>query len=213
MLRRHTSARAQVIAAGLVGLAVGVGVGLAAPLALAAPVGWDAAAALYMARVWSTVWPLSPAETGPEAEREDPTRATADLIVLGAAVASLVAVGFALGGAARLAGGEQLLWIGIGVATVVLSWAVVHTVFTLRYARLYYTDHDGGVDFNQPGPPAFRDFAYLAFTIGMTFQVSDTALQEPAIRAAALQHALLSFLFGTGILAAAINLVASLGSR
>jgi Protein of unknown function (DUF1345) len=98
----------------------------------------------------------------------------------------------------------------VGVATVGLSWLVVHTVFRLRYALLYYTAHAGEIEFNQHSPPRYSDFAYLAFTLGMTFQVSDTDLQTPHIRATALRHALLSYLFGAVILATSINLVAGL---
>jgi uncharacterized membrane protein len=76
---------------------------------------------------------------------------------------------------------------------------------------MYY--EDGGVDFNERAPPCYTDFAYLAFTIGMTFQVSDTDLQTREFRRVALCHALLSFVFGTGILATTINLVASLSSK
>jgi uncharacterized membrane protein len=68
----------------------------------------------------------------------------------------------------------------------------------------------GGIDFNQDERPSYVDFGYLALTIGMTFQVSDTDLQRPAIRVTALRHALLSYLFGAVILAATINLVAGL---
>jgi uncharacterized membrane protein len=204
------SARSQVALAAAAGAAAFAALVLLAPVALAADAGWDVAAAVYMAWVWATVWPLDAADTGRLAEQEDPTRPLADVLVLAAAVGSLVAAGFVVGRGPRAG---ELLWIGLGVASVVLSWGVVHTVFTLRYARLYYIDVDGGVDFNQPDPPAFRDFAYLAFTIGMTFQVSDTPVSDPAIRATALRHALLSFVFVTGIVAATINLVASLGSR
>jgi uncharacterized membrane protein len=86
-------------------------------------------------------------------------------------------------------------------------------LFMLRYALLYYTGVDGGVDFNQkPLAPRYLDFAYLAFTIGMTFQVSDTNLQKPIIRHTALRHALLSYLLGAVVVASSINLVVSLGS-
>ncbi|HXL15932.1 MAG TPA: DUF1345 domain-containing protein, partial [Streptosporangiaceae bacterium] len=76
----------------------------------------------------------------------------------------------------------------------------------------YYEVPEGGVDFNQDEQPCYRDFAYLALTVGMTFQVSDTNLRTTAIRATALRHALLSYLFGTVILAATINLIAGIGS-
>ena len=66
------------------------------------------------------------------------------------------------------------------------------------------------MDFNQDEDPTYRDFAYLAFTIGMTYQVSDTNLTDGRIRATALRHALLSFVFGTAIIATMINVVAGL---
>jgi uncharacterized membrane protein len=96
------------------------------------------------------------------------------------------------------------------VVSVVLAWVVVHTIFTLRYARIYYGGPDGGVDFNEKAAPDYADFAYLAFTIGMTFQVSDTDLTSKAMRRTALRHALISYLFGAVIIGLIINVVASL---
>jgi uncharacterized membrane protein len=96
---------------------------------------------------------------------------------------------------------------------VVGAWLVVHTVYTTWYALLYYSHDRGGIDFNQGEPPAYADFAYLAFTLGMTYQVSDTDLQTRPIRATALRHALLSYLLGAVVLATVINLVAGLGSN
>jgi uncharacterized membrane protein len=97
----------------------------------------------------------------------------------------------------------------LAAGSVALSWFLVHTLFTLRYALLYQSS-DGGVDFNQKGSPRYLDFAYLAFTIGMTFQVSDTDIGSSAIRAAALRHALLSYLFGAVILATSVNFIVGL---
>ena len=91
-----------------------------------------------------------------------------------------------------------------------MSWVAIHTVFILRYAQLYYSGTPGGIDFKQPEPPAYVDFAYLAFSIGMTFQVSDTDLQTRKIRATALRHSLLSYLFGVVIVAMTINLIMEL---
>jgi uncharacterized membrane protein len=81
----------------------------------------------------------------------------------------------------------------------------------LRYARLYYRSGQiGGIDFNEEGPPDYLDFAYVAFTIGLTFQVSDTNLSSKQIRRLALRHALLSYLFGAVIIGLTINVVATL---
>ena len=207
------AARTQAAISFLVGVVVAVVVLLIAPPEFAALAGWDTAAIVYMVWVWTTIWPCDAERTAQLANYADPTRATADLMLLGASLASLVAVGYVLAAAAESSGAGQLVRVAIGLASVVLSWAMVHTVFTLNYARLYYRGPDGGVDFNQREPPRYSDFAYLAFTIGMTFQVSDTTLQDVAFRRLALRHALLAFLFGTGILATTINLVASLSSQ
>src|SRR5205823_6262617 len=95
-------------------------------------------------------------------------------------------------------------------ASIVASWGVVHTVYALKYARLYYEGPDGGIDFDGDHPPTYVDFAYLAFTVGMTFQVSDTEINARVIRAAVLRQSLLAYLFGAVILAATINLLAGL---
>jgi uncharacterized membrane protein len=93
---------------------------------------------------------------------------------------------------------------------VILSWALVNTVFALKYARLYYVDADGGLDFKNDEPPAYCDFAYVAFTVGMTFATPETEPTHRTVRTVMLGHALLSYGFGTGVLAVAINLVTNL---
>jgi uncharacterized membrane protein len=174
-------------------------------------VGWDVAAGVYLAWTWATIWHRDPAATARLALREDPGRATADALILFASVASVLAVGLAITTESAAGGpGMRDLRVGLAVTSVALSWSVVQTVFTFHYARLYYSDPAGGIDFNQEAPPRYSDFAYLAFTVGMTFQVSDTSLQTSALRAAALRQALLSYLLGAVILATTINLVAGL---
>jgi uncharacterized membrane protein len=195
------------------GAAAALGTGLAGAWPYAPLAGWDTAAAVFSVWVWvAAIGRMSSAQTEAHARREDPGKAATDTIVPIAAVASLAAVGFVLAQATSAKGWSQDLLAGFGLGSVALSWFAVHTLFTLRYARLYYSAAAGGVDFNQKLPPRYLDFAYLAFTIGMTFQVSDTDLQTPAIRATALRHALLSYLFGAVILASTINLIAGLGT-
>lgn len=201
-------------------LAVGFGVGVVTAVLVglfgswtAAPaVGWDTAALVYCASTWSVIWPMDPAQTAAKARSEDPNRTISDVITLSAAVASLAAVGMVLVSASSVKGTAADALAGLALASIAISWFTVHTIFALRYALLYYGDPVGGIDFNQSEPPAYRDFCYLALTLGMTFQVSDTALGSTALRATALRHALLSYLFGTVILAAVINLIAGLGS-
>jgi uncharacterized membrane protein len=124
-----------------------------------------------------------------------------------ASLASLAGVGYLL--MAETSKGGDVVAAAVGILSVAASWFAVHTVFTLRYARLYYEGGGNGIDFHQD-TPTYADFAYLAFTIGMTYQVSDTDLNARNIRATALGQALLSFLLGAIILAVTINLVAGL---
>jgi uncharacterized membrane protein len=173
-------------------------------------VGWVVLCAVYLLWVWLKVGRMSPDATSRHATRETPNRSMSDLLLVVAAVASLVAVVVVLSEAKNAQGaGKELLSL-LGVLSVAISWFLVHTLFTLRYAVLYYTGADGGVSFNQEQQPRYLDFAYLAFTIGMTFQVSDTDLRDPAIRATALRHGLLSYLFGAVVIASTVNLVANI---
>jgi uncharacterized membrane protein len=172
--------------------------------------GWDVAATTSMTWIWLSVYHLSAKETERHANREDPSLPLSELIVLAAGVAVLAAVGLLLIRAGNATGGTKAYLIALGVLSVTLSWSFVHTVFTLRYARAYYGPPVGGIDFNESDPPTYLDFAYLAITIGMTFQVSDTNLTSKLIRRIALIHALLSYLFGAVIVALVINVVSSL---
>ncbi|WP_084958657.1 DUF1345 domain-containing protein [Thermoactinospora rubra] len=207
------SARRTVLTAGASGLLAAVLAAAAVPLPYVPLIGWDVAAVTFLLATWWRIARLDGAETAADAAREDLTRAAADLALLVASVASLAAVGYVLVQADMDTVPATVLHVGLAAGSVIVSWAVIHTIFTLRYARLYYSGRDGGVDFHDSTPgaqPRFTDFAYLAFTVGMTFQVSDTELRTSAFRAAVLRQALLSYLFGTVIVALAINLVASL---
>ncbi|MEV5692371.1 DUF1345 domain-containing protein [Micromonospora globbae] len=207
----HTPAVAQIAIVALVGLGVGVGFGLLVSPLLAPLAGWDVAAATWLAIVWSKIWPMDAARTARLAAFEDPNRAIRDIVLVGAGVASLLAVVMVIAAAAMAPRGvPRDLYGAAGVVSVLLSWLVVHTVFTARYARVYYTGPDGGVDFHQAEPPCYADFAYLAFTVGATFQVSDTNLTSPEMRRTVLMHSLLSYLFGAFVVAVTVNLLAGL---
>ena len=200
----------------LAGVIAATATGLAGNWVAAPAAGWGIAALTYVVWVWLAVGRFNPAETRAHATVEDPSRGITDLLILAANVASLGAVAavvvdsHASGGGSRFGGGL------LALASVALSWMLVQTLFTLRYAELYYGTGGkagaavGGIDFNQERPPQYTDFAYLATSLGMTYQVSDTALQSHGIRAEALKHSLLSYLFGTVILATTISLVISL---
>lgn len=196
----------------VVGVVVGVLTGLLTTWSFGLIAGWGAVALIFVVWVWLAVGRMTGAQTASHATREDPSRGSTDLLVLSASVVSLGAVGLVLVEASSEKGVAAGVLAGSAIVSVALSWGLIHTLFALRYALLYYDGPDGGIDFNSDDPPRYSDFAYLAFTLGMTFQVSDTDIKTHAIRATALRHALLSYLFGAVILATTINLVAGLSS-
>jgi uncharacterized membrane protein len=204
------TAATRVSMAAAAGVVAGALVALPGSWQIGTLAGWDVAAGVYVAWTWASIWHRDPAATARLALREDPGRPVADALLLVASVASVLAVALAISAGRAGGSGTRDLHAALAVVSVALSWTVVQTVFTAHYARLYYSHPAGGIDFNQETPPRYADFAYLAFTVGMTFQVSDTDLQTAALRAAVLRQALLSYLLGAVILATIINLVAGL---
>ena len=205
----HARAGERLLAAAAAGAAVFASTMAFTPWQVAVLGGWDAASAVAIIWVFVATGTKTSAETAGMATKEDDSRAAADVLIMSAAVASLVAVGFGLLKAAEAHGASKGIITAIAALSVALAWAAVQATFTLRYARLYYSEN-GGIDFNEDSAPDYRDFAYLAVTIGMTYQVSDTNLTSKSLRRAATQHALLSYLFGTVIVAMMINVVAGL---
>jgi uncharacterized membrane protein len=180
---------------------------------LAVVAGWDAAAAAFLLTVWPIILRADGSHTQQLATREDETRGSARVLLVGVSAASLLGVGYALLLAGRDSGARRVLLIGVAVLTVMLSWTVVNTVYTLRYADLDFRSRATGIDFGDPAGrerPTYRDFAYVAFTIGMCYQVSDTTLRDRRIRRTVLAHALLSYLFGVVIVGGSVNLIAGL---
>lgn len=208
--RMRRSASTRLVGAICVGALAGAVSALAVPWQAAPLIGWGVASILWFGPIWVRILRLDAVDTSEHATSEDPTRALSDFVLLAASIVSLVAIALVTIKAAHAHGGTKALLVGVAIGSVIASWAVVHTVFTLRYAALYYTGVDGGIDFNEDDKPSYRDFAYLAFTIGMTYQVSDTDLTSKEVRHTALRHAMLSYLLGTVIIAATINLVAGL---
>lgn len=200
----------KLIAVGCVGVVVGLALMLNGGGKYALLAGWDTAIFLYVFWTWLTLRSLDAPSTRTHAVREDPGRAVTDPLLVIASVASLGAVLLLIVDASQASGIMKLLDIGIGPASIVLSWFLVHTTYALKYARLFYGNPRHGVNFNEKTMPSYGDFAYLAFTVGMTYQVSDTDIQTKIMRGTVLKHAMLSYLYGTAIIATTINTLASL---
>lgn len=185
-------------------------------------VGWDVASLLLLALTWHTLWRTDAHETERRASADDPGRTAVNLITVMASAFSFFAAVSLLAEPGARTRPEASLWTWLSLAGVLSAWVLTHTTWTFRYAHLYYNAppaarRAGPAKADAPTPlvfpgvqaPSDSDFAYFAFTIGMTFQVSDVVIACPRMRRATLAHALLSFLYNTGILAVAINLAAA----
>lgn len=202
---------------GRFGLAVLAGVGgyglapAGLPAAGHAVLAWDAFALASLALLWCVLATADAGHTRTVSEREAPGRTTAFLFLPLALASSLLAVLLLLstGMMPALPAATRLVHAGLAVAGVGAAWLLLHTVFALRYAHLYYNDgpRPGGLAFPEETPrlPDYLDFAYFAFVIGMTAQTSDVAITRPALRRAVLLHGLLSFAFNTAVVALSIS--------
>jgi len=179
--------------------------------ALAGPVGWDATALCFLITTWLHLWPMDETQTRDTVGTEAPSTFITESMVILAAVLSLGTVVLLLfnNAAQEL---PPVLRSVVGLATIGLAWIVVHTVFALRYARQYYTDSAGGIDFHMADAPCYADFAYVSFGVGMAFQIADTDIRTTPLRRTVVKHALLSYLFATIILAVTLNLIASINA-
>lgn len=174
-------------------------------------VGWVVGSLSFVLPVLRRAHRLDADETGAVFEGAEGGRTETDVIVVLAAFASLAAV------AVMLVGGQsppsvRTFEAVLSVLAVAAGWVALHTVYALRYARHVLAVEPGCIDFNTDQPPRLSDFVYLAFTLGMTYQVSDTALRTPRMRSLVLGHTVLSYVFGTVIVATTINLVVGLAS-
>ena len=207
MTHRYAARFVAMLVAGVVvgGIVAALGGG-----ALSVVLGWAAASLVYVTWVWLVIARMPPEETASHALREDPVRRVAEFLILVASLASLAAVAMLLVEARSASETRGGVLAAVALGSVALSWLLIHTLFTLRYTNQYYSDEPGGIDFNTDEPPRYVDFAYVAFSLGMTFQISDTNLLTSAFRATALKHALLSYVFGTVVVATTINLAVNL---
>jgi uncharacterized membrane protein len=184
---------------------------------------WNSFALTTLALAWLRIITSDALTAVRTAQIQDTSRAAIFSVVVIGALASLAAVVGVLATAKAFHGRVFLTHILLAIGTVVCSWTLLHTIFALHYAHLYYRRNDDGRDgddrddeggdgleFPNTKRPDFLDFTYFSFVIGMTFQVSDVQITSPSIRRLALVHGLLSFLFNTVILALTINLASGL---
>jgi uncharacterized membrane protein len=204
-----SSVNVRLLTSALAGLALGAAAAFLGAWQIAVLAGWCTASVAFLAQVVRDIARCDAAGTAARATQEDVSHVLSDVTLLVAVSASLIGVGFVLVKAGESNGATRAGIAGIGALSVALSWLTLQTLYLLRYARVYYGDQVGGIDFG-PEAPDYHDFAYFAFTIGMTYQVSDTAVTDRAIRRTVLRHALASFLFATAFIAVLVNVVGGL---
>jgi uncharacterized membrane protein len=192
----------------VLGAAVGVAVGIPVDPALGALAAIAAMELSFVLAGWTVLWPMDAAATHRNARREDFRPLLDELVVVAVALCGLFAIVLLL---LRGRSDSTHAAAATSLCGVFVAWAALHLMYAARYAYVYY-EAGGGIDFNTDDPPAYRDFFYFSYNLGMTYQVSDTDVSSSAIRAIVLRHTLLSYVFGTSILATAINLVVGLVS-
>ncbi len=180
-------------------------------------IGWNTFSVCMIVMSWVSFFITNSKQIREQAKVQDPSRTIIFIIIIISTLASFLAVLLLI-----LSKGDQdegSSWrIVIAISGMLLSWILIHTTFTLRYAHIYYGDHEtkpdthaGGLEFPGDSKPEYLDFAYYSFVLGMTFQVSDVQITSKRFRSLAMLHGLLSFGFNTIMIALTINLIAGYG--
>lgn len=177
-------------------------------------IGWDAFGISFLALEWATFSITKSQEIRSQASRQDPKRMIVFSMVLIAALFSVFAIFLMI--LTKQQGHTGINWrIPVAISGLVLSWFLIHTLYALRYAHIFYgndvdnpTNHAGGLEFPGSKMPDYFDFAYFSFTLGMTFQVSDVQITSKHLRKQAMFHGMISFAYVTVMIALVINVTA-----
>ncbi|WP_407540156.1 DUF1345 domain-containing protein [Deinococcus radiomollis] len=211
---KEPSAVVRLGVAATIGVLVGIFLPPGSKWELHALAGWCASAVTFLLLAGWVFFTTDAENTRRLATREDDGRAVSSLLVLAGSLVSLGGVIYALTQVKELqkAGQatEATVLTALGLLSVALSWLLIQTVYAFRYAHLYFEEPEGGIDFQGDEPPDYLDFVYLAVTIGMTFQVSDTNLSQKTVRRSLTGHALIGYVYNTVLVALTINTVAGL---
>ncbi|MQY03175.1 DUF1345 domain-containing protein [Actinomadura macrotermitis] len=204
------SVRARRAVAVLLGVVVFLVVGLTVDPALGLLSGIAAQAGVFALGGVLLFWPMTAERTRAHARRDDFKPLLEETIVVLEALVSLAAIITVL---LIHDQHDRKPAVVAGLLAIFMSWAMLHLMYAVRYAYLYYRHPVGGIDFNSDDPPSYRDFFYFSYNLGMAYQVSDTNVSSTEIRAVVLRHTLLSYAFGTVILAMTVNIVAGIATN
>ena len=176
-------------------------------------IGWDTFSIFMVVFGWITFFKTTAQQIRAQAKVQDENRVVIFSIVLIATLAGLIAVIILIITKTENSSQSELK-IPLAVAGMFLSWLLIHTTFTLRYAHIFYGNHRekpeinaGGLEFPKEDKPDYLDFAYFSFNVGMTFQVSDVEVTSKRLRKLVLLHSLISFIYATIMIALTINVI------
>jgi uncharacterized membrane protein len=172
-------------------------------------IGWDAGLIVYLVLAGEMLMRAELAHIQSRAKQEDEGALALLFLPVAAAIASMAAI-FAQLSVAKNSGAAG--WhVTLALVTVALSWTFIHTLFAFHYAHEFYGNggRANGLIFPGKDRPDYGDFAYFAFVVGMTFQVSDVQISNRLIRRLVWAHGVLAFLFNTAILAVTVNVATS----
>lgn len=178
-----------------------------------AMIGWDAFALSTIILHWITFYITDSHDIRKQAGKQDSRGSLLFFIILFATIAALLAVLLLI--LSKKEAQDVPLQIPVAILGMLLSWMLIHTIFAIRYAHIFYGDHPskkdthaGGLEFPEEEKPDFLDFAYFGFVLGMTFQVSDVQITSRRIRRLAMYHGFISFIYATIMIALTINVIA-----
>ena len=177
-------------------------------------IGWDSGVALYLALTHPMILRADVARIRKRAAEQDEGAFAMLVLTIVATLASLVAIVFELGGSKQAPQHDAIAHVLLAMATILLSWSFVHTIFSFHYAHEYYGERRdgkiGGLKFPGDAKPDYWDFLYFSLVIGMTSQVSDVAVTSKVIRRMVAIHGVLSFFFNVTVLALTVYIVSNL---
>lgn len=187
--------------------------------------GWDLFAICQLLLAWITFYTTTPSGIRNQARKQDDNSVVIFFVILIATCTSVLAVVLLLINKSTDTS-DKALRLTIALACMLLSWFLVHTIFTIRYAHIYYADkkkkeniekgessYAGGLNFPDDQEPDFLDFAYFSFTAGMTFQVSDVEVSSKELRRLTFLHSLISFGYNATIIAISVNIIGGLSKN
>jgi uncharacterized membrane protein len=200
-----------------VGLIVGVVVTVALPSHWSVLsrflTGWNSGLLVLVPMTYIKLRRLDASQLRAHYEEEDPTAPVIVIVVVAAAILSLFAIVGLLSTAKQVAPTERFWHLLLATMTVANSWLLVHTMFTVRYADIYYSvpqEETRPLTFPQTAEPLFWDFLYFSFTIGVACQTSDVCTNNTGVRRVVTLHSILAFVFNLAVLGFAINVSAGL---